>query len=162
MISRLTLALVIGAIWAVASLAVLLPVLGLAWVATHLTDLTLAEAALLAFLHSATLVYLLQTYFAVSGPSLWFITLLFCVISLAIAMLEGLLVQKLTDLTFFQATLIASGASQSIAYMLAHSATGDIPSFLRGTILQDMMDDEEVDYIDQPPPRKRPPRNRKR
>jgi hypothetical protein len=165
MISTSLLALMMGAIWTIGSLAVLLPVLGMAWVVARLTDLALAETCLITFLHSTVLVYLLQTYFARSGFSLWFSMLPVSAVSLVVATLEGLLLHNLTDLTLFQAILVTSGASLLIAYMLGHSITGSIPSFLRETIVQDiidgsMSDDDMSDYIDQevptPTPRKKP------
>lgn len=165
---RLVLMPAIGVIWAVGSLAILLPVLGMTWVVARLTDLRLAEACLIAFLHTSAVIYLLQTYLASKGFGLWVSMLWISAVSLTITTTESLLLHNLSDLTVFQAILTASGSNLLVAYIVSHSMTGSIPSFLRQTVVQDMMDnirdddmndDDMVDYIEQEPP---PPTRRKR
>lgn len=157
----------VGVLWTAGSLVVLLPVLGMAWVVTRLTELAPAEAVLVAFVNTAALVYLLQTYLAGSGLRLLYLALPLSAIALVVVTLEGLLVHNLTDLTMVQSTLVASGSSLLIAYMFGYSVTGSVPSFLRQTFVQDMMDDaagDQVEYVDQemPPPARKAPRKQRR
>jgi hypothetical protein len=162
MISSFILMPLIAVFWIAGSLAVLFPVFGMAWIVAHLTDLTLAEACFIAFFQFAILVYLLQTYFARRGLGNWYSALIISATSLTITTLEGLLLRNLTDLTLFQAVLIASGAGMLVAYMVSHSMMGSVPTFLRDIFFQDMMDDALGDIELDMPPSPPPPRPRRR
>lgn len=159
--TRIFLWLFLAVVWAVASLGVLLPLLGIAWVAARLTDLTLAQAGLVTFGHTIALVYLLQTYLARRGFGLWFFTLWISILSLTIITLEGLLLHSLTDLTMFQAVIFVTGANLLVAYVFTHSLTGSIPPFLRGTVIEDLMEEELEEEVNLRPPPRRPHRRRK-
>jgi hypothetical protein len=101
-VTRIFLWLFLAVVWAVASLGVLLPLLGIAWVAA-----------------------------------------------------------RLTDLTMFQAVLFVTGANLLVAYVFTHSLTGSIPPFLRGTVIEDLMEEELEEEVNLRPPPRRPHRRRK-
>jgi len=153
--------LLLIATWVVAALGVLLPLLGIAWITERLTDLTLAQACLLVFGYGVALVYLLQTYSGNDGLFGWLLALCGTILLLATAVLEGLLLQKLMNLTLFQAVLTASSAQILLAYISANSFLNPASAFFDDADIDDMTDVEIESWLDgeddftPPPPRKR-------
>ena len=154
-------ALLFAIIWALLALVGGgLPLLGIAWVITRLTALTPAESCLFAFAHIGVLLYLLQAYLPLRWFRLWRPVLWLSIFSLTTALLEGSLLHNWTDLTMFQATLVASGVNLLFAYAVFYSLLGSVPAFLRGTFLEDMIEDMEDEEIVSPPPEPRRKRRR--
>ncbi|MCX7681517.1 MAG: hypothetical protein N2508_06090 [Anaerolineae bacterium] len=138
-------------VWALASLVVLLPLLGMAWLLTRVVGLTIAEALLIVAIHTAALIYLLQNYTAETGISALFLSLWLAILSLAIAVLEGLLLRWLLGLTMFHAILTTSVAQLLTAYLFMFALTGNVPAFLRGAFLESF---DEGHGEESPPPRR--------
>ncbi len=161
MLTEFLYSLLITIIWMLIALIIGgLPLLGIAWGITRLTALTLAESCLFAFVHIAVLLSLLQNYLQLKWFELWRPVFWLSIFSLIGTALEGSLLHNLTDLTMFQATLVASGINLLFAYTVFHSALGSVPSFLRGTFFEDMIDDMEDEEVVSPP--RRPRRKRRR
>ncbi|MCP4536068.1 MAG: hypothetical protein GY832_02880 [Chloroflexi bacterium] len=161
MIAEFFYSLLITIAWTLIALLIVgLPLLGISWGITRLTVLTLAESCLFAFINIAVLLHLLQTYLALKWFELWRPVLWLSIFSLIVAIFEGSLLHNRTDLTIFQATIVANGVNLLFAYTVFHSSLGSIPAFLRDTFFEDMIDDMDDVEIVSPPPRSH--RKRKR
>lgn len=148
MVRNFLFAIPIALIWAISSFMILAPFLGIAWVVTQLTVLTLPQSCLISFAHFALVVFLLRVYLSTSGFDLWSGGVSLSIFSLATVLLEGLVLRSWTDLTLFQAVLITSGPHLLTAYIVIYSVLGKIPAFLRGTVLEDMWADIPVEEFE--------------
>ncbi len=163
MLTEFLYSILIVIVWTLAALvAVGLPLMGITWAITRWMALTLAESCLFAFVHIAVLLSLLQNYLALAWSEFWRPALWTCILSLIGTLVEGSLLHTWTDLTLFQATLVASGVNLLFAYIAFHSVLGSVPSFLRNTFFEDMIDDMEMEgeEIVSPPPKPRRKRRR--
>ncbi|HET89427.1 MAG TPA: hypothetical protein ENN99_01610 [Chloroflexi bacterium] len=136
--------------WSLLALGVLLPLFGIAWVIATLTDLSLAQACLVTFGHSFILVYLFQSYLPIDSLLAWILTVWFACLTLAVVMLGAHIVHRFLDLSLFQAAIAVSGSQMVVAYLFAHSVTGDIPAPFRRWLLEEWYEYDEPS----PPPRK--------
>lgn len=153
-------------LWLGSSVVIVAPAIGIAWVLAALTDLTLGQASLLTFGYYGLVTWIFNNLYVVPSVSRWLLTYGLTVIGGAVAVLLGLLLRQLLELTLLQGVILTGGAQLLLLYTFlndlddqasAHIGRRSIPFPLwESPDFEDFYDEDEEEEVLAPPPPHKP------
>ncbi len=148
-------------LWLGSSVVMIAPAIGIAWVLAALTDLTLDQASLLTFGYYGLVTWIFNSLYIVPSVSRWLLTYGLTVIGGAVAVLLGLLLRQLLELTLLQGVIVIGGAQLLLLYTFLNQLDDEVSAHIGHRSIPfplweapDFEDSEEKDIPAPPIPHK--------